>query len=142
MRTPGAAALVQGQFGTPGDFGRAALPHTYPSTVMVKKLKDESGRKPEDKPSATDAVPGMRRSPVKTLRVEDCSASIWSRDFMVQGQMRTFISVTFERSYKDRDGAWKYTKSFDADSLGKLVALCQQASEAIPALQQAGEQKA
>jgi hypothetical protein len=84
----------------------------------------------------------MKRSPVKTLRVEDCSASIWARDFMVQGQMRRYYSVSFERSYKDRDGAWKYTKSFDVESLGKLVALCQQASEVIPALQGESEQKA
>ncbi|HEX3151155.1 MAG TPA: hypothetical protein VHR66_23960 [Gemmataceae bacterium] len=74
----------------------------------------------------------MKRSPLKTLRVEDCFASIWVREFLKNGEMRRFFSVSFERSYKDRDGAWKYTKSFDLDSLGKLVMLCQQASEAIP----------
>ena len=36
----------------------------------------------------------------------------------------------------NRDGGWKYTKSFDADSLGKVVSLCQQAQEAINGLQQ------
>jgi hypothetical protein len=107
---------------------------------MVKKLKEESGTKPEVTPAAKDAASGMKKAPIKTLRVEDCSASIWARDFMVQGQMRTFISVTFERSYKDRDGAWKYTKSFDMDSLGKLVSLCQQASEVIPTLVRQPEQ--
>ena len=76
-----------------------------------------------------------KRKPYKTLRVEDCSASIWSRDVMVQGEPMQFHSVTLERSYKDRDGAWKYTKSFDADSLGRVVSLCQQASEIIRGLE-------
>ena len=90
-------------------------------------------------PAAKDAAPASqdeRRKPVATIRVDDCSASIWAREFVVQGQPKTFWSVTLERSYKDRDGAWKYTRSFDSDSLGKIVSLCQQASETINGLQQ------
>ena len=82
------------------------------------------------------AAPAAKRLPVKSFRIGDCSASIWGREFVAQGQPRVFYSVTLERSYKDRDGAWKYTKSFDLDSLGSVVALCQQASEAIAALQE------
>jgi hypothetical protein len=77
-----------------------------------------------------------KRAPIKVLRVEDCSASIWQREYAVQGKPTKFFSVTLERSYKDRDGSWKYTKSFDADSLGRVVTLCQQASESIRDLQQ------
>lgn len=76
------------------------------------------------------------RAPIKMIRVEDCSASIWQREHAVQGKPVTFYSVTLERSYKDRDGAWKYTKSFDPDTLGRIVTLCQQASEYIRDLQQ------
>ena len=89
--------------------------------------------------AAKEAAPAPhdeKRKPVSTIRVDDCSASIWAREFVVQGQPKVFYSVTLERSYKDRDGAWKYTKSFDADSLGKVVSLCQQASETINGLQQ------
>ena len=57
-----------------------------------------------------------------------------AREAMVQGQPKTFYSVTMERSYKDRDGAWKYTKSFDQDSLGKIVSLAQQAEQTIRGL--------
>jgi hypothetical protein len=103
--------------------------------MATKKLKNESGTKPEET-AAPEAAPAGKKLPAKTIRVEDCSASVWARDYMVRGQMRTFFSVTFERSYKDRDGAWKYTRSFDAESLGKLVSLCQQASEAIQSLMQ------
>lgn len=96
------------------------------------KTKDASRR--EDTSAAPDAAPAATRRPVKTIRVDDCSASIWAREFAVQGEPRTFYSVTLERSYKDRDGAWRYAKSFDPESLGAVVALCQQASEAIAAL--------
>ena len=41
-----------------------------------------------------------------------------------------------ERPEEDRDGTWRYTKSFDPDSLGKVVSLCQQASEVIAELAQ------
>ncbi len=106
--------------------------------MATKKLRNESGTKPEDN-AAKDAAPASqdaKRKPVAVIRVDDCSASIWSRQHPVQGKLKTFYSVTLERSYKDRDGAWKYTKSFDYDSLGKLVSLSQQAQETISKLMQ------
>ena len=106
--------------------------------VANKKNTEVSGTTPEET-AAKDAatVPHeAKRRPIKTLRVGECSASIWARTFMAQGQPRAFYSVTLERSYKDRDGGWKYTKSFDTDSLGQVMALCQQADEVIRELQQ------
>jgi hypothetical protein len=96
-----------------------------------KQTKEVPGTKP-DQP----APPLPKRGPVEIIREGDCSASIWARDYVVQGQPKRFYSVTLERSYKDRDGAWKYTKSLDPESLGKVVSLCQQASERIRDLQQ------
>ena len=108
---------------------------------MVKapmKNKDVTGRKPVETTAAQEAAasPETKRKPATTLRADDCSASIWTREFVVQGKPRMFYSVTLERSYKDRDGAWRYTRSFDQNSLGKIVSLCQQASETINGLQQ------
>ena len=94
---------------------------------------------PENTPAmetaAKDTATAAKRQPIKTIRVDDCSASIWARDAVIRGDSVRFFSVSFERSYKGKDG-WKYTKSFDAESLGKVITLCQQASEAIEALQQ------
>src|SRR4051794_21142644 len=94
--------------------------------------------KPKNDSSAvTETADGAeKRRPLHTIRVDDCSLSIWSRGQVVQGKPTVFYSATIERSYKDKDGTWKYTKSFDADSLGKVIALCQQAGEYITALQQ------
>lgn len=112
----------------------------FPLYFMVKKHKDVSGTMPENTPAmenaATTAAPAAKRQPIKTIRIDDCSASIWARVALIRGESMTFYSVSFERSYKDRDGSYKYTKSFDADSLGNVVNLCQQASEWIQSLQQ------
>ncbi len=102
---------------------------------MTRKTRSDAPHAPAtaEQPASQDA---KKRLPVKTFRIEDCSATIWDRVFMVRGEQRRFYSITFERSYKDRDGVWKYTKSFDLDSLGKLVTLCQQVQEFIRDLEQ------
>lgn len=82
----------------------------------------------------TVASPDAKRKPIQTFREGDVSVSIWAREFTVQGQPRTFYSCTFERSYRDRDGAWRYTNSIDLDSLGRLVALAQRADEYLRGL--------
>lgn len=106
---------------------------------IARKNKDVAVTKTSEQPvakEATSALPEAKRKPVATIRVDDCSASVWSREFVSQGKPKVFYSVTLERSYKDASGAWKYTKSFDGDSLGKVVSLCQQASETIAGLMQ------
>jgi hypothetical protein len=103
----------------------------------------ENSKKPKSSTKEATAAPAAttsqdeKRSPARTLRIEDCSASIWAREATVQGKPKTFYTVTLERSYKDRDGAWKYTRSLDPESLGKIMTLCQQASEVIEELRQA-----
>lgn len=87
--------------------------------------------------SAVAATKEESRRPIKTFRVDDCSLSLWARERTVRGKPVVFYSATLERSYKDASGAWKYTKSFDSDSLGKVTALCQQASEFLQSSQQA-----
>jgi hypothetical protein len=91
---------------------------------------------PRTPATAEPTSPEAKRKPATTIRVDDCSASIWSREYVIQGTPKKFYSMTLERSYKDRDGQWKYTRSFDADSLGKIVSLCQQAQEAIDGMMQ------
>ena len=106
--------------------------------AKAQKLKEVSGTKPEEN-AAPNAAPVSQDAKLQTSGGSPRGrlfSNIWAREFPVQGKQKTFYSVTLERSYKDRDGAWKYTKSFDADSLGKVVSLCQQASVTINGLQQ------
>jgi hypothetical protein len=86
----------------------------------------------ETKKSKKNAdVPTEPIGPVRVFRIEDISVSVFARDRMLQGVPVTFYSVSFSRSYKGADGQRKYTKTFDADNLGALVSLSQQASEFI-----------
>lgn len=99
------------------------------TTSVLKKRKDSA--------VATDATEtaSVKRTPLRTFREGDCSLSIWGREYPVQGKMVTFYSLTFERSYRDRSGTWRYTKSFSHDDLGQIVSLCHQAERAIAELQ-------
>jgi hypothetical protein len=99
---------------------------------MTKALKnkDVSGTRPEER-AAPAAPAAEKRRPLTTLRQGDVSASVWAREHQVRGEMTRFYSVTFERSYKDSTGKYCYTRSFNPDDLGALMALCQQASEYI-----------
>lgn len=69
--------------------------------------------------------------PAKVFRIDDVSVSIFRRERQARGESRAFYSVSFSRSYKDSNGVWKYTKSFDLEDLGKIITLCQQADEFI-----------
>ena len=90
---------------------------------------------------AKDAEAVQRKGPLKTIRIEDCSASLWPRTRVLDGQAITVYSVTFERSYVDKTGTRKYTGFFDPQSLGKIIQLCQQVDEAILTLQEAAKEE-
>jgi len=120
-------------FGRLGGFGVRPFRTITPISMEASKSKKAPTKAEET--AAKDAAADAKRRPIQTFKTEDCSVSIWAREFVVRGKPTTFYSVTFERSYKDRDGAWKYTRSFDPESLGKLVQLCQHASAEIERLQ-------
>jgi len=69
--------------------------------------------------------------PVKVFVIEDVSASVFAREFQVRGEIKTFYSVSFSRSYRDSLGKRKYIKSFNLEDLGKVIAVAQQADEFI-----------
>ena len=100
--------------------------------TVTKKKKDVPSAKAETKPLAALAANG----PVKVLRIDDVSASIFAREREYNGRPTAFYSVSFSRSYKDPRGERKFTKSFDVDDLGKIVELSQRASETIRDLQE------
>ena len=100
--------------------------------TTAKKKKDVPSAPAERKPLA---APVASNGPVKVLRIDDVSASIFARERQYNGKPTAFYSVSFSRSYKDPRGERKFTKSFDTDDLGKIVELSQRASETIRNLQ-------
>lgn len=106
---------------------------------------DTSGKR-KDAPSApakveTVASPDAKHRPLKNIRVEDVSASIWPREVMVKGTPTTFYSVTFERSFRDGNGRWRYSRYFDLNDLGKVITAAQQAADYIQSLIDQSEQQ-
>jgi hypothetical protein len=101
------------------------------------KSKKDASRK-----EAAAPAPADKRRPITIIRQGDVSASVWSRDHLVRGEMTRFYSVTFERSYKDSTGKYCYTRSFNPDDLGTLMGLCQRVMEYIGGLSSAAQETA
>lgn len=80
------------------------------------------------------ASPDAKRRPLRTIRVEDVNATIWPREVTVKGVPTIFYSVSFERSFRDANGRWRYTRYFDLHDLGRVIAAAQQAAEYIDSL--------
>lgn len=78
----------------------------------------------------TNPVPEKGHPPVAKLRNGLLNASIWAH----VNDKGTFYSVTFERRYRDAQGEWKSTHSFDRSSLLKLAKLADQAETEIARL--------
>jgi len=67
------------------------------------------------------------KPPVAKLRLGLLNASIWER----VTDKGTFHSVTFERRYRDANGEWHSTHSYDASDLLALAKLADQAHSRI-----------
>jgi hypothetical protein len=65
----------------------------------------------------------ISKPPVAKLRLGLIFANIWQRTT----DKATFHSVTFERRYKDADGNWQSSHSFDSNDLLLLAKLADQA---------------
>ena len=77
------------------------------------------------KTKSADANP-----PIERLRLGLINASIWERET----ENGLFYSVSFERRYKDSDGNWQSTHSYNADDLLTLAKLADQAHSRIAEL--------
>ena len=59
--------------------------------------------------------------PEITFRHGLCSASIWEQDFDRDGEKLTVRTVSFQRSYLDKDGNWQTTNSLKVNDIPKAV---------------------
>lgn len=63
------------------------------------------------------------KPPVAKLRLGLLNANIWQRTT----EDHTFYSVSFERRYRDAQGNWQSTHSYNSDDLLSLAKLADQA---------------
>jgi len=76
------------------------------------------------------------KPPVAKLRIGLLNASIWERTT----DKGTFHSVSFERRYRDTDGNWQSTYSFDTSDLLALAKLADQAHSKILEIRNGGDE--
>src|SRR5437870_3323058 len=98
-------------------------------------MKTSAPRK--DSAATTNVAETAKRMPLRTIRDEDCSVSIWAREHDVQGEPTTFYSLTFERSYVTKEGVRKWTNSFSPEDAVKVISLAQRADAMIAELRKA-----
>jgi hypothetical protein len=77
----------------------------------------------------TYPVPEQKNTPEKRIRAGVISATIWNNQTVKDGQMIEYKTVSFERSFKDKQGNWKTTHSLRAMDIPKAELVLRKAYE-------------
>jgi hypothetical protein len=73
-----------------------------------------------------------KNTPEKKFRASPISATIWTNEVKTkEGETRLYRTVSVERTYKDKDGAWKSTTSLRTQDLPKAALVINKAYEYI-----------
>ena len=95
---------------------------------MEKKKVDEAGREGVKVPSVQDIM--GKKLPEKKFRAGPISATIWSNHGKDQdGKETIYKTVSFERSYMDKEGNWQTTNSLRTSDLPRAVLVLNKAYE-------------
>jgi hypothetical protein len=65
--------------------------------------------------------------PVYKNQLNAMQIAVWSNTHQVEGEDRTFYTITLERSYRDKDDVWHKTKQLRERDIGDTIALLQSA---------------
>ena len=63
------------------------------------------------------------KGPVKKYKARAVAVALWESEVNINGQMRTVMRASVERRYKDADGQWKSSNSFNRNEI-PLVQFC------------------
>jgi hypothetical protein len=93
-----------------------------------KKLVDEAGRFGVKVPSVSEIM--GKKNPEQKFKVGAVSATIWQNEgTTAEGKQTTFKTVSFERSYLDKDGNWQQTNTLRSSDLPKAILVLSKAYE-------------
>jgi len=95
---------------------------------MEKKKLDEAGRPDMKVPSVQDIM--GKKLPEKKFRAGSVSATIWvNQGKDSEGKETNYKTISFERSYIDKEGNWQTTNSLRQSDLPKAVLVLNKAYE-------------
>tara|TARA_Y100000034_G_scaffold121089_1_gene164875 strand:+ start:202 stop:471 length:270 start_codon:yes stop_codon:yes gene_type:complete len=69
--------------------------------------------------------------PEKKISAGAIHVTIWNNEFEKNGQISEFKTISFDRNYKDKDGAWKSTNQLRVNDIPKAVAALNKAYETL-----------
>ena len=75
--------------------------------------------------------------PEITFRHGPCSASIFENEYTRGGESFTVRTVSFQRSYLDKEGTWQRTNSLKVNDIPKAVLVLNKAYEFLTSTSQA-----
>ena len=78
-------------------------------------------------PSVNDVM--GKKMPETKFRSGAITATIWSNETVRDGKKVEYKTVSFERSYKDKDDTWKTTNSLRTTDLPKAILVLSKAYE-------------
>lgn len=78
-------------------------------------------------PSVNDVM--GRNPPEKKFRAGAIAATVWSNETVRDGKKISYKTISFERSYKDKDNEWKQTNSLRTTDIPKAVLVLTKAYE-------------
>ena len=74
---------------------------------------------------------GVNNTPEKKFRAGAICATVWKNHEVKDGQISEYQTVTFERSYKDKEGNWQTTNSLRINDLPRAAVVLQEAYKEI-----------
>lgn len=76
-------------------------------------------------------VPAKGNAPEKKIRSGAISATIWSNEQETPTGRVTYRTVSFERSYKDKEGKWQSTNKLRSMDIPRAVLVLNKAYEYV-----------
>ena len=71
------------------------------------------------------------QAPVAKFRAGQVAAAIWANDVEVKGRTVTILKATVQRRYKDKDGNWQSSDSFNRNEIPLAIHCLQKSFEKI-----------
>lgn len=71
----------------------------------------------------------MAQKPEQKFRVGNVTATIWNNEVKKDGEAKEIKHVSFEKSYKDKNGEWQATNSLNIADLPKAMVVLGKAYE-------------
>ncbi len=71
----------------------------------------------------------QKAKPEKTFRASPVSVTIWANEKEFGGKKSVFKTISFERTYRDKDGNFKKTSQLRSADIPKAVLILEKAYE-------------